>query len=460
MSRLLVIFAVSVLLLGKPLEMLADDAEFRLAVFSADVTIPIGHRCMGVLPTKAKVVEDPLEARGFVLLSKQQPIVLLALDWCELRNGAYDQWREAIAKAARTTKERVLVSCLHQHDAPVCDSGAQTLLDQVGLQNELYNRDFHAKCINRTAIELKDSLKKTSPITHIGLGQAVVEKVASSRRVIGKDGKVHYNRYSRSGGDPFHSQAPDGLIDPQLKLITFWNQDKLLLTLSSYATHPMSYYGKGGVSADFVGMARRRFQRDDPKSFSIYVTGCSGDVTAGKYNNGTPTMRPILANRLYVAMKKAKDSTKRQELNSVAFRNHTFQLPFHDGPAFTRKALEKTLNNQEEKTTERILAAMSLSSRNRLDRGLPIDLPCLDLGVAQIVLFPGEAFIGYQLLAQKLRPDSFVLSIGYGECWPGYIPTESDFKDGFNHDWRWVSQGSEQQIRHALEQVLKPAPKQ
>ena len=84
----------------------------------------------------------------------------------------------------------------------------------------------------------------------------------------------------------------------------------------------------------------------------------------------------------------------------------------------------------------------------------PIDLPCLDLGVAQVVLLPGEAFVGYQLMAQRLRPDRPVMAIGYGECWPGYIPTKQAFEEGFGHGWRWVAPGCEAIIRGRLEQVL------
>ena len=54
----------------------------------------------------------------------------------------------------------------------------------------------------------------------------------------------------------------------------------------------MSYYGKGGVSADFLGLARKRRQADDPKVFQIYASGCSGNVTAGKYNDGRRTTAP------------------------------------------------------------------------------------------------------------------------------------------------------------------------
>ncbi|MCP4813427.1 MAG: hypothetical protein GY888_13025, partial [Planctomycetaceae bacterium] len=43
----------------------AEQATYRLARFSADVTIPLNHRCMGVLPTKSKKILDPLYAHGF-----------------------------------------------------------------------------------------------------------------------------------------------------------------------------------------------------------------------------------------------------------------------------------------------------------------------------------------------------------------------------------------------------------
>ena len=84
---------------------LADDTPFRLAWFRADVTVPIGHRLMGMLPARAARVADPLEARGFVLLGADAPIVWVAVDWCEIRNDAHDRWREVLAAAAGTDPE-------------------------------------------------------------------------------------------------------------------------------------------------------------------------------------------------------------------------------------------------------------------------------------------------------------------------------------------------------------------
>ncbi|MCG8652092.1 MAG: hypothetical protein MI861_19795 [Pirellulales bacterium] len=431
-----------------------ESERLQIATFSADITIPIGHHCMGVLPTKSTQIDDALEAHGFVLLGSGPAVVLVALDWCEVRNGAYDQWRDALAKAAGTSRNHVLVCSLHQHDAPITDSGAQQYLDSVGLENELYDPDFHAHCIRVTAAKLKAAIVEAQPLTHIGVGQAKVEKIASNRRVVHADGSIKFDRYSRMNTDSYQAKFDEGEIDPMVKSLAFYNGDKALVVLSCYATHPMSRYGSGAVSADFVGMARRCRQLDTPGTKQIYVSGCSGDVTAGKYNNGTPVMRGILADRLYLGMKNAWQNTEKHEIRSSTFRCTTFQLPFHPGDALTRKSMQNVLENREAVTEDRITAAMGLSSLDRVERGQPIDLPCIELASARIVLLPGEAFVGYQLMAQALRPNSFVMAIGYGECWPGYIPTEQAFDEGFGHGWRWVGRGCEAIIREKLDQVL------
>ncbi len=434
----------------------AFAAEYQIAPFAADVTIPLGHRCMGVLPTKSQRIDDPLECRGFVLLGVGQPVVLAAVDWCEIRNGAYDQWRDALAAAAETSRDRVLVCSLHQHDAPVTDQGAQELLDAVGLKGELYDVAFQAECLQRLAAAIKKSLATPQRVTHVGIGQAPVERVASNRRVVQADGRVSFGRGSRSGGEAFHRDAPDGEIDPQLKTLSFWDGETPRLALHVYATHPMSYYGQGGVTSDFVGLARRLRQQDDARVFQIYASGASGDVTAGKHNDGSPAMRPVLAQRLHQAMRQAWQTTRRVPLSESHFRSTPLDLPYIASAKHSSETLQQTLSDTNAKVTDRILAAMSLSSRRRVEAGQKIDLPCLDLGAAQLVLLPGESFVGYQLLAQQMRPDSFVVTLGYGECWPGYIPTNAAFADNFQDVWLWVAPGSEARLREAMHKVLQP----
>lgn len=429
-------------------------ARFSLASFSADVTIPLNHRCMGLLKTKSKKIVDPLFAHGFVLLGAGDPIVVVSVDWCEIRNGAYDRWRDVLAKAAGTKRERVLVSSIHQHDAPVSDIGAENLLAKVGLAGELFDYKFHERVVQRMAAALRDSLSAKKPVTHVGVGQGKVNNVASNRRVVLPDGRVSFGRGSSSGGSKFHREAPLGEIDPFLKTLSFYNGDTPLLALSAYATHPMSYYGRGGVSADFPGIARSTRQREEPKVHQIYASGCSGDVTAGRHNDGTHGSRLRLGEELAKGMRAAWAATKRHPLESVDFRNTKLELDYRPEERFSTVSLMKKLHDPKQTVIERIYAAMSLSSRYRVNERHAIDLPCVDFGPAQLVLFPGEAFVGYQLMAQKTRPDSFVMSLGYGECWPGYIPTKKAFDDKFEDKWLWVPPGCEAKIQSALNRVL------
>lgn len=432
------------------------QVEFRIATFSADVTIPLDHRCMGILPTKSKKIVDRLTAHGFVLVGDSLPIVYCAVDWCEIRNGAYDQWRDALAAAANTTRERVLVSSLHQHDAPLTDSDAAELLAQVGLVDELYAVEFQYETLERLATMLAGAMEQTQPVTHVGLGEAVVHEIASNRRVVMPDGSVTFGRGSRSRGEAVLADAPVGLIDPNLKSLSFWHHERPLAVLHAYATHPMSYYGEGEVTCDFVGLARERRQRDDFSIKQIYASGCSGDVTAGKYNDGSYQHRLDLTERLYQAMRAAWDNTQRKPLEQIVFRNARLELAYSQNPQLSEENLTALLHDATQSTEQRIWAAMGLASRRRLERQPAIDFPCIDFGVAQLVLFPGESFVGHQLHAQSLNPDSFVMSVGYGECWPGYIPTESALDDGFEDNWLWVDRGSEARIQAAVRQVLQP----
>ena len=428
--------------------------QIRVSRFSVDVTIPLGHRCMGLLPTKSKEIVDPLQTHGIVLLSDDDPVVIVAVDWCEIRNESYERWRNVIANAVGTEPVRVLLSSLHQHDAPVVDGGAENLLNRAGLNGELFDFAFHEDCVQRVAAAARESVENAQKITHLGLGKAKVEKVASNRRIVNANGQVSFGRGSSSGGNAFMAEAPDGLIDPWLRTVSFWNEEKPLVALHSYATHPMSYYGRGGVTYDFVGMSRERRRRDDQKVHQIYLSGCSGDVTAGRYNDGSQASRELLAHRIYEGMAAAWEATEKTPISEIKFRSTTFDLPFRTEERFSADYLLKRIEDDSVEIRQRIHAAMTLSSRQRVVSGKPIDLPVVDLGSARIVLFPGEAFVGYQLLAQEMKPDLFVQSIGYGECWPGYIPTDACFEDRFEDTWLWVGPGCETKIREALSKVL------
>jgi len=201
---------------------MAASPSFRLATFSADVTPPLGHPCMagGIAPIQ--IIDDPLFAHGFVLLGAEQPLVLTALDWCEIRNDAHDRWRTVLAEAAQTIPARVLVTCIHQHDAPVADLEAERILRQANARASICDPDFHERAVQRVARAVRAAIRKPRQVSHLGMGQAKVEQVASNRRYFGTDGKVQFGRTSATR-DPWARRQPEGTVDPWLKTLSFWD---------------------------------------------------------------------------------------------------------------------------------------------------------------------------------------------------------------------------------------------
>ena len=162
--------------------------------------------------------------------------------------------------------------------------------------------EFHEVAVQRVAEALRESLASARPVTHLGLGQAQVERIASNRRYLPAR-RLRALRPDQQHARPGRPATRPRILSIRwLKTLSFWDGDTPMAAVSAYAVHPMSYYGQGEVSADFPGLARRQRQQDTPGVKQIYVTGCAGNVTAGKYNTGAATNRPALAGRLHQAM--------------------------------------------------------------------------------------------------------------------------------------------------------------
>lgn len=449
----------------------AAHADFSLATFQADVTIPLGHPCMGGGISPAKEVIDPLLAKGFVLTGGDRPIVLVSLDWCEVRGTSYEKWKAGLAEAAGTDPSHVLVTSTHVHDAPVMDEDAEKILRDVeatGAWKDIPPPDpktpiqvasvcwpkFNDECVAKVAAAVKEAMKHSRHVTHFGFGKAKVDRVASNRRFLKPNGTVSYGRMSRTT-DAEAGAADEGTIDPWLRTLSFWDGEQCLCALHSYAVHPMSAYGAGKVSFDFPGLAREMRQKEQPEVFQIFANGCAGNVTAGKYNNGDPKNKEVLAGRLKDAMVAALKGTKREPLTKLGWNMALMPLGARNTPGFTETALRTRVEKGERPFT-RSEAAMGLAWYERVNRGHRVEVPVVDFGPAQLMLLPAEVYVEFQLYAEELKPDSFVMVMGYGECGPGYIPIERAWleHDSNLHDWAWTPPGSEEVMKKAIREAL------
>lgn len=418
----------------------------QIAPFRADVTPPIGAPLCGGLVKPATGVSEPLLALGLVLFSDEKPVVLCAIDYCEIRGADHIHWREVLAAAAGTSAERVALHSLHQHNAPIVDTAAQKLLPEIGI----VDADAAEKALQTVAAAIKSAIKTPHRVTHIATGEARVLEVAGNRRVQVIDGKVGRMRGS-SSKDATLRALPEGLIDPFLKTLSFWDGEKKLAALHYYATHPMSYYGDGIISHDFVGIAREKRTQEEGVPH-LYFTGCGGNIGAGKYNDGSPAMRPLLAERMHAAMLASEQNAKRVPLAKLSWQH--IPVVLQPDPAFPEERMLKVLRNTEAHRATRISAALRIGFiRHRQ----PIPFTSLHLGdEVCLVHLPGESFVEYQLFAQQQKPGGFVCTASYGDGVTGYIPLEKSFAEGgYEPTQAYSEPASEKVMKETIVRLLK-----
>ena len=402
------------------------QAQVKLVTFDVDATPPLGSD-MAYDPVR-RIDELSLRCRGIVLTGIDKPIVLCAVDWIGIANEGHDAFREALAAAAGTDANHVAVHTLHQHDAPGCDFTAERLIRDMGL--ETYGRfqgAFHREVIQRAATAVKLALPHAKPVTHYGTGKAIVEKIASNRRILGDDGKVRITRYTATR-DPAVRAEPEGVIDPEVTLLSFWNEDEPLAVLSYYACHPQSYYRTGVPSPDFPGIARFVRGQAVPEALHVHFNGAGGNIGAGKYNDGSKPNRMRLALRLADGMDAAWTATERHELQADQIGWETVPVKLPPAPHLIKEELIEALKTEPPKGY--IAKADQLAWIIRCEAGHEIDIACLRVGNARVVHMPGELFVEYQLAAKQLRPDLHVSMAAYGEYGPGYIGTEIAYSQG------------------------------
>ena len=394
-----------------------------MATFDVDATPPVGSQL--TYNQEINNWDLGLRAKGLVILGSGQPIVLCAVDWIGIANEGQDEFRQALAEAAGTVPARVALHTVHQHDAPTCDFGAEKLLKDLGRNPMCFEGTFERDMIIRLKKAVKKSLENTQTITHLGLGEAEVYKVASNRRIIGNDGLLKATRYS-SCKDSALIAEPEGLIDPMVSLISFWNGDKPLAVLSFYAVHPQSYYRTGIANPDFPGVARFMRQLAVPEALHIHFNGAGGNITAGKYNDGTAVKRGILAERLADSMKRAWESTKREPISAeeIGWRVEPLSLPL---PSI-QEEMKTWMATKDSIFLSNNLSKLVFAQRSQ--KGKQLDIRCLRIGRSRVLFAPGELFVEYQLAAKSIRPDLFVAMAAYGDYAPGYICTAVAYHEG------------------------------
>lgn len=428
--------------------------DLFVAPFSFDVTPPMGHSLCGGWIKPASAVEEKLSAIGYVLTGVGDPIVTCAVDWTGILNDAHLAWRKALAEAAGTSADRVAVQCVHPHNAPFACLAAQAIVEKHRELPPIVSRDFFSLCLDQGRAAVKTAMGRLRRATHIGRSQAKVDKVAANRRVHrDAGGKVLSMRGSSTKIQKL-IDMPEGEIDPWLRTVTFFNGDEAILTCHSYACHPMSYYGDGRVTPDFVGLARIARQKTTPRTTQMYLTGCAGNIAAGKYNDGEPATRGLLMARVHEAMVASEKAMTREPIGSAKFSAVDVKPKYRGSPTIAE--LEAQISDPRRTVVQRNRPAYQLAFAKRCAvNDQPIVVSGLTINDLSLVHLPAECFVEYQLQARKSHPDRFVLTAAYGDGGPWYVPTKTEMASGgYEVEQAYADSTIDDQLTRAMNRVL------
>ena len=115
---------------------------------------------------------------------------------------------------------------------------------------------------------------------------------------------------------------------------------------------------QGGVSCDFCGLARDRIAAEAGGAH-LYFTGGAGNIGAGKYNDGSPEMRPILTERMLDGMRRALTDTRKQPVERLAWATLPVYLP--PRPEFTEALYRGLLEDATASHADRYRGAGGLT---------------------------------------------------------------------------------------------------
>jgi hypothetical protein len=434
--------------------------NFELRTFHVDVTPPVDMVVCG-WHTPGVAIESPIELRGIILSANGTHYVMAAIDYCYMIGRSHERFERALAEGAGIPVEQATIHSDHTHDAPMMNEQAHAVIDDVYPDGpRLHDEAYFSRTLEQASIAVHDALAKPgAAVDGVAFTKHRVEKFGATRRVIDENGNCHI-RWSRSNTFPqWMIDYPEGRIDPDLSMITFFERRKPIACMSFYASHPQVSCGRLTWSSDTIGVARHLFESHNPGVFPIYFTGCAGDVTAGKYT--TPYLKRdqyVFGSRLFDAMQAAFEKSHPQPLESIGWVNSVNPVPLGAIPQ-PADYFESIIANPASTSKDRYLAALKLRRLRENIFEYPFRLSRLALNDVGALFMPTELIVDYQLYAQEMSKRQLreLAVSAYGDSMLDYTAIDISFEQGgYEVDERWteVGPGIEQPIKDTILEIV------
>lgn len=396
---------------------MSTPVSWKMGSSIRDITPPIGTQQSGfIIRQKPSVgMHDPLFARAFALDDGSTRCCLVILDLIGVDLALVRAIRHEIVERADIPEGHIAVLATHTHGGPALLPRAH-----LGHVDTTY-RERVAREATAVAVNAIASLQP-----------------AELRIGVGHENTVAHNRRDATGP-----------IDPTVPIMCFYRSSELAALLVSYACHPVTLGPDNlQITRDYPGELVTTLEHLHPGAFIAFATGCCGQINTGhqahdSLQSGATLQRTFEeAHRIGRILAAAAATAAGQ----AAFRSpvtgplrvarSTLELPIAPPPDTTEAELSEwhrelvQINGQDPAREAVLRALITWGDTSGKARTAEVEVMCIGLGDACIALYPGEVFVEFGLELKTAFPDRHVVTLGFANAAPGYLPHRSAYPAG------------------------------
>ena len=381
----------------------------------------------------------PICAKAVALKNSMGTYIFIVCEIVGLTKSENAAIRDIISKTTEIPVENIVITGTHTHSSPWIWDLQDTEARKAGF--EVLDREWMDKVIEQTAAAGIQAVNSIS-FYNVKFGMAKTNGIASNR-------VAPVTRWSICADEEIRN-APVGLVDPNVRVLSFHDEnDTPVFIFNNLACRPSAYGGgkTTKVSPDFPYIAEKYIKdKCNKEAVAAYWQGCAGNINSGKFvKEGSEKEVLAIGKRLFNAVSKALDSAT-EISGEFEYKYKKFSLTVGDfvkTPSDARELFVKKSNEIIEKGNitdkdvfewRRKLKQLDVSMLSD-GKAMDMEFQLIRFTDTDILFVPGEWYVQMYMNLAALFPKRNLIVTTLNNFDLLYVPDESSMP---NKNWYGV----------------------
>ena len=420
------------------------DFDVKVGFSRVVVTPPLGSNIRGYFHQRlTEGVLDDLEVNTVAVSKNGSTVLLIALDSEASTTEYCDLVRDTVSKATGVDKQAILFHSTHTHVAPC-----------LGYEDPVTNdidREYYSYTLKKIVDSCVYAIQDLKP-AKMGIGFSKAERVGFNRRYLMKDGSTKTN----PGVNNPDIVRSIGLLDERVNVIRFVRECGDNIVIGNYGNHP-DVIGNNLISADWLGFARRTFEKAVDNTKCVFFNGAQGDINHvnvkpvggdlnGMFNDFDDVTRGYAHSRhigfviagammnVYEKVEFIPVSEVKAKETIVSVASNMPKKEDMEKAYYIQKMVDEGRRDELPEKGMLLTTVMAEARRMiRLENGpefFPMNLTAIKIGDVAFMGIPGEPFTGIGMGIKEAKGYKMICPTCLTNGSRGYFPMKDSYDEG------------------------------